>query len=301
MKHVISVSLGSSLRDKKLELVVLGEKVLVERIGTNGNLKKAAEIIKAYEGKADAIGFGGADLGMLVGGRYYPIHSLKRFGKLIQKTPLLDGIGLKNTLESSIAGFLEKELGEWLDQQGRKVLLVSSVSRWGMAQSFINAGYHCTFGDFVFTLGLPLPLHSRKNILLSTRIFCPLITRLPFHWLYPIGEQNNKHKPMFDRYYQEATVIAGDCLYIMQSLPKNLDGKIIVTNTTTEADIEAFRKAGIKYLVTTTPVYEGRSFGTNVLEAIITAISNKNRQLSDNELYEWIDKLNIVPQLQKIN
>jgi hypothetical protein len=56
--------------------------------------------------------------------------------------------------------------------------------------------------------------------------------------------------------------------------------KIIATNTTTAADVELFREAGIKYLVTSTPVLEGRSFGTNMMEAALIAASGKGRALT---------------------
>jgi hypothetical protein len=50
-----------------------------------------------------------------------------------------------------------------------------------------------------------------------------------------------------------------------------MDGKIIVTNTTTQHDRDLFKQAGVRLLVTTTPMLDGRSFGTNMMEAgIIT-------------------------------
>jgi hypothetical protein len=65
--------------------------------------------------------------------------------------------------------------------------------------------------------------------------------------------------------------------------------------------VEAFRKAGVKYLVTTTPVLEGRSFGTNMMEAALVAISGKGRPLTWSELNEMLDKLGFEPQLQELN
>jgi hypothetical protein len=84
-------------------------------------------------------------------------------------------------------------------------------------------------------------------------------------------------------------------------MPDRLDGKVIVTNTTTADDVETFRKAGVKYLVTTTPVLEGRSFGTNMMEAALVAVSGKGRPLSWDELNEILDKLGFKPQLQELN
>jgi len=41
-----------------------------------------------------------------------------------------------------------------------------------------------------------------------------------------------------------------------------------LTNTTTSENVEELKKRGVSLLITTTPVIEGRSFGTNVLEGV---------------------------------
>jgi hypothetical protein len=96
-------------------------------------------------------------------------------------------------------------------------------------------------------------------------------------------------------------VIAGDCHYIKRFMPDTLPGKVIVTNTTTLEDVETFRKAGVKYLVTTTPVLDGRSFGTNMMEAALVAVSGKGRPLTWDELNVMLDQLGFEPQLQELN
>jgi hypothetical protein len=53
--------------------------------------------------------------------------------------------------------------------------------------------------------------------------------------------------------------------------------------------------------VTTTPVFNGRSFGTNVIEAVLIAISGQNRKLTRDELFRMLNQTGIGPQLQKLN
>jgi hypothetical protein len=84
-------------------------------------------------------------------------------------------------------------------------------------------------------------------------------------------------------------------------MPDDMSGKIVVTNTTTPADVELFRKTGVKYLVTTTPVLDGRSFGTNMMEAALVALSGKGRPLSLDEYNELLERLDFKPQLQELN
>jgi hypothetical protein len=55
--------------------------------------------------------------------------------------------------------------------------------------------------------------------------------------------------------------------------------------------VQIFRAAGVRHLVTTTPVMEDRSFGTSMIEAALIAVSGKGRKLTLDELTELIEKL----------
>ena len=301
MKRAVSISIGSSKRDKSVEVELLGEKVIIERIGTDGDMEKAALRYKELDGKVDAFGVGGADLGVTVAGKTYPLYSVKPMVRYVKETPLVDGAGLKNTIENRLAPFIDEHIGEYVERLGKKAFITLGVDRWGMSTSFLDQGYECIFGDLMFGLSLPFTVRSAAALKRLAAIMMPIAGRLPFDWIYPTGEKQEKRVPKWGQYYQWGTVIAGDCLYIKRHMPDRLDGKVIATNTTTPADVEAFREAGVKYLVTSTPVLEGRSFGTNMMEAALIAVSGKKRVLSHAELNELLDQLGFEPQLQELN
>ncbi|MBC8447257.1 MAG: hypothetical protein H8D78_05865 [Chloroflexi bacterium] len=75
----------------------------------------------------------------------------------------------------------------------------------------------------------------------------------------------------------------------------------MVTNTTTEANIELLRERGVRLVITTTPCYEGRTFGTNMMEAALTAYAGQGRPLNDAELNALIDELDIRPSVHRLN
>jgi hypothetical protein len=301
MKRAVSISIGSSARDKAVVVELLGEQVSIERIGTDGDMEKAAELYRDLDGKVDAFGVGGADLGLMVDKKWYTLHSVQPMVRYVKQTPLLDGAGLKNTLENKLAPFMEKQFGEYLKEKGKKALITSGADRWGMSTSFAEGGYECVFGDLMFGLGIGIPVRSLRGMKILASLLLPVVSRLPFEWIYPTGEKQENRVPKWEKYYQWATVIAGDCLYIKRHMPDRLDGKVIATNTTTTEDVKLFRQAGIKYLVTSTPVLEGRSFGTNMMEAALVAVSGKNRVLTHDELNELLDRLGLEPQLQTLN
>ena len=300
MKSAVSVSIGSSKRNKAVEVTLLGEKVRIERIGTDGDMEAAALKFQELDGKADAFGVGGADLGALADGKWYPFYSVKPMVRYIKQTPLVDGGGLKNTLENKAPAFLDKHIGDYINQRGRKVLVTVGVDRWGLSRAFADAGYETVYGDLMFGLDIPIAIHKLKNLKLLAALLMPIAGRLPFEWIYPTGEKQEKRTPKWGKHYAWATVIAGDCHYIKRFMPADLTGKVIVTNTTTPEDVAEFKKAGVKYLITTTPVLEGRSFGTNMMEAALVAVSGKKRPLSWDELSEMLDKLGFEPQLQDL-
>jgi hypothetical protein len=301
MKRAVGISVGSSKRDKAVEVTLLGERVSIERIGTDGDMEAAALKYKELDGRVDAFGVGGADLGLMVDDKWYPLYSVRPMVRYVKKTPIVDGVGLKNTLEKSSAPFLEAHLAEYLSKVGRRVFVVSGADRWGMSTSFLDAGYECIFGDLMFGLGIPVALHTAQQLKTLAALLMPIAGRLPFNWVYPTGEKQEQRHPKFVKYYNWASVVAGDCHYIKQHMPDDMQGKIIVTNTTTPEDQKLFKDLGVKYLVTTTPIIDGRSFGTNMMEAALVAVAGKGRPLNRDEYNEMLARLKFEPQLQPLN
>ncbi|HJW83825.1 MAG TPA: quinate 5-dehydrogenase [Anaerolineae bacterium] len=298
MKRAVSVSLGSATRDKVVEVELLGERVRIERIGTDGDIARAAALYAELDGQVDAFGVGGIDLGEHTPWKFYPLHDAQRMVKGVRRTPVVDGGGLKMTLEARVMQVVEREIGS--DIQPKTALLVAAITRYGMTLSFVEAGYQCVFADLMFALGLPIPLRSLAALRRLAKLLLPALGRMPIAWLYPTGEKQEKNEPKYESYYQWASVTAGDFLYVKKHLPLRMDGKVIVTNTTTSADVDMLRARGVKVLVTTTPVYEGRSFGTNMLEAALVAVSGKGRPLTHAELEALIDQLKLEPQIQRL-
>lgn len=299
MKRAVSISLGSPSRDKAVEINLLGETVRIERIGTNGDETKARQMFREMDGKVDAFGLGGYDLGVHTPWKFYPLHDALKLVQDVKQTPYVDGSGLKETLESRVMQWVEKKIGDEI--QPKTAFLVAGITRYGMTESFIKAGYQCVFGDLMFGLDIPIAIRSLSSLNTLARILMPIIGRMPMSMLYPTGEKQEQVTPKFEKYYQGNTVTGGDFLYVKQHMPEDMRGKIIVTNTTTPADVEFLKKRGIKYLVTTTLNLDGRSFGTNMMEAALIAVAGKGRTLTTDELNGLIDQLGLEPQLQKLN
>ena len=290
-KHVVSVSLGSSARDVDVTVELLGERVRIERRGTDGDVKAARRLVGELDGVVDAIGLGGLDLFLQWMGRRYYFREARFIAAAARRTPVVCGAGLKDSLERRAVALLEPTVG-W---RGRRVLMTIGGDRFGMAESLVAAGAEVRFGDLMFTLGLPWPIRSMQALDAVARTLAPALTKLPVSWLYPTGSSQGRTTTdeRYAAHYRWAEVVAGDWHSIRRYAPARLDGRTVFTNTTTKADVAFLAAAGAARLVTTTPRFDGRSLATNLLEAAFVALRGPDQGRAGYEAI--LDELGYAP------
>jgi hypothetical protein len=300
MKRVVSISLGSSDRDHKAVTQFGGQEFTIERIGTDGDKAKAMQLIRELDGKVDAFGMGGTDLYIYAGNKRYTFAESAQIATAAHKTPIVDGSGVKNTLERRVIQYLAKHEG--INFKNKPVLVVCAVDRFGLAEELVANGSKVVFGDLLFGLGLPLPIRSLGTLATLARIIAPIITKLPISMFYPTGDEQKKNTPRFGSYFEEAEIIAGDFHFIRRYMPARLDGKLIITNTVTQADEKMLQERGVATLITTTPEFGGRSFGTNMLEGVLVTLSGKRpEELTVSDYDRILDQINIAPRIKRLS
>ncbi|MBX3118804.1 MAG: hypothetical protein KF784_07035 [Fimbriimonadaceae bacterium] len=299
MKRVVSISLGSSKGNKEHEVEILGEQFRIERIGTDGDMDKFSAMFRELDGKVDAIGVGGADIYLVIGEKRYAFRQIQKIARQCKQTPVVDGSGLKHTLERKTIYALNEEGTVRFNDE--KVLLVSAVDRYGMAQALSELCPNVVYGDLMFGIGLPLRVRRYSTVKLIGALSLPIITKLPFKWFYPTGEKQDKRTPKFKWAFDEATVIAGDTHFVKRYAPDKMYGKTIITQTLRKHTIDFFRSAGVSRIITTTPVMGGETFATNVMEGVVVALLGKRpEQLTEKDYLDTLAKLNWHPNVLKI-
>ena len=297
MKKVVSVSLGSSTRDHQAQVNLLGEDFDISRVGTDGKLDAAIAKVQELDGHVDAIGLGGIDVYLYAGKHRYALRDGLRLLEAAKTTPVVDGSGLKNTLEREAVRYMQEDLG--ISLKGKKVLMVSALDRFGMAQALVDAGADVLFGDFIFALDLDKPVKGLHEFEEMAEKYLPDACKLPFQFFYPTGKKQEKPpQPKYPQYYHDADIIAGDFHFMRQFMPDDLKGKIVLTNTVTEKDVDELRKRGVKMLITTTPDFQGRSFGTNVVEAALLALLGKKwNEVTPGDYERVLHELHLKPRV----
>lgn len=302
-KSVVSISLGSSVRDHQTE-VQLGDKhFLVRREGTDGDLDLLKQRLTELDADSSvaAIGLGGTDLFLNAADRTYWLRETKPLAKLVRNKALVDGSGFKGAVEADTVRYLRDDLD--LDLQDKRVLITSAVDRWGLGMAFYEAGIDTDFADLFYILGLRKIIRNKKTLTRVVRLAAPIAVNLPFAWLYPSGSDHTlepKRHPWTDKLYYDYDIIAGDYKYISKYMPSDLKGTWVITNTTTAADIEFLRSRGVSKLITTTPRLNGRTFGTNVMEALLIAAAGENRALNPQQYLALLAEHDLRPSSQEL-
>lgn len=293
-KRVVSISLGTSRDNKLQDTTILGFPFHIERIGVDGDLGRFARMFAELDGKVDAFGIGGADLYVTLGDKRYEFSQIRRLISGAKTTPLLDGSGLKHTLERETVQRLQAD--GTIDFGRERVLLVSAVDRYGMAQALDKLCPDVVYGDLLFGMGLPFPLRSYSAVQRLGALVLPIITKLPFKWFYPTGKKQETRVPKHQKIFEWATLIAGDKHYIRRYAPDDLSDKTILTQSIRKSDLEWLSMTNARRVITTTPEMSGETFATNVMEAVIVAALGKGKTpLAESDYLAALDRLQWKP------
>lgn len=295
-KHVVSVSLGSSSRDKSVVIELGGVEVRAERRGVDGDTAAFNRLMRELDGTVDVLSVGGTEIAFHVDGEALTFRSTDKLIEGVTKTPIVDGSGLKLTLERRVFDMVaQDDPSTEPSLRFKQAFFNVALDRWGMALAVDEVSDDVSYGDIMFPFGLPVALRNLRQVKRAAKLLVPVAGRMPLRWLYPSGDSQTVREPKFDKWFEASDLICGDFLYIGKHAPDRLDGKTILTNTTTEANVEWLAASGASMLITTTPRFEGRSFGTNLTEACITAVVGAGQRLSVEETNQAIDDLRIRP------
>jgi hypothetical protein len=149
---------------------------------------------------------------------------------------------------------------------------------------------------------VPYPIRSLAELQRLSRRLVREMVKLPLRMLYPTGAaQDAAPEARFPEQYAANRLIAGDFHLIRRYLPAQLDGQAILTNTTIATDRADLRRRGARWLFTTTPLLEGRSFGTNALEAAMVAVLGRPpAELVAEDFDQLLDAMDYRPEIMDL-
>lgn len=303
MKHIVSVSLGSSKDNYEFETEFLGQEFKIQRIGTDGSREKAAEKLLEYDKRADAIGIGHVKFPYAKASTYLSKKhddKIKRLGKRIQ-TPVTTGAALRDVSFEWSLRFIDHKFGDYF--KNAKVLFLSGMDNYRIAKVMAEYTDNLTFADPVLENGISKFIHSLKGFERYTMGTHEILDWLPGKRLtssvVPLKKWNQY---ILKKAMQKATIIVVPNLGFYNLLKdtsiEELGGKTIITATAYDDRVEFLKARGVDVIIDTTPKIFERVVGPNVIEAVIlAALERKSDMVHPDDLLEIISMQKMDPRV----
>lgn len=300
-KDIISISLGPSHLDYEFSTHIFGKKVHVRRIGTDGNVQRARELVTEFDGQVDAIGLGGVSLLFRIGNKTFVHKQIKTVVKAARTTPVVDGIHIKNTLERwSISQLAQQEKSLF---KHKRVFFLSGIEHFGIAQVLNGFTSQISFGDPIFHLNLPFVLKSFDQLERYAKLVMPILCRLPALRLSQTSQRRIHSKPRITKYFNQANVIVAESDFIRKYAINDLKGKTMITNPSSSSDVNELRSSGAESLITLTPqLSKGLPFVTaDVIEAIFVSFLDSHHKTTDDDYLDLASQCKLKPRFIVLN
>ncbi len=303
MKTVISVSQGSSEYDYDLKTEFLKQSFHIIRIGTDGDIPRAEEVLRSVHEQADAFGLSMVPDHYQVGSLQLKHPDTAKLEACIPDKPITTGAGLRGILQEWTVRHTQSELGHFFDNA--RVLFMNGKAGYRLAKSLSEYTDNLFFADPYIDFGVPRLLTSLRQLEIYTSLTAPVMfrraaaeavktaLRTP---LYRLGEELIKGS--LHQAVKDAHVIVATMEDLEQFTDKELDGKTILTSRVTDTALDWMRSRWVATVVDYSPWLEGRPLGMNVMEAMISAaLSRTPDQLGANDYLDVIQALGIEPRI----
>ncbi|WP_203141831.1 dehydrogenase [Marinobacter mangrovi] len=302
MKTVASISLGSSDEDYTVEAHFLGEAVKVIRLGADGDLEKAGQLLENVRAQADAIGLSIPDTAHST----LPARRNAQFAYLKQRAPeacIGTGEDLRGLLQEWAVRHVQTTLEHFFDNA--RVLILDGRSGYPIARALREHTDNLSFANPWLDFGIPRMLTSIEQMNAYSEFAGALLERPATQWvrrtvahspLWQLG------KPLADgalhHAIAESHVIVASPNHLQSLEDTDLDGKTIMTSRVTDKTLAWMRAHKVAMVVDDSPWLEGRPVGVNVLEALICATTSRSpEQLSDDDYLQAIRATGIEPRI----
>ncbi|MBF0200051.1 MAG: dehydrogenase [Desulfamplus sp.] len=304
MKQITNISLGPAADNYQMEAVFLGKKFNIKRFGTNGDLKKAEDMLLMWNKKADVISLSAVKYMYGQGSKTIMTGKLKKLIKVANSltTPVTTGETLRRVTHEWCIRHAQFQLGNNFFTNAR-VLFLSGMASEKIANVMSEYTGNIAFADPVYENSIPKIIHSRLDLdRYAKRIHRPISWIPGREHVSEPSRLKAVNNYVLQRALKDATVVVipyNDFYdYINPFTEGELKDKVVITTTAYEDRIEVLKEMGVAMIIDTTPKILDRVVGVSVQEALmISALDIPKTAAMKDDLLEVISEQRLDPRI----
>ncbi len=295
MKTVISISLGSKNQDFEFTTTFLGQKLRVQRVGTDGNVSKAVKLLKHWEQRADAIGLGVVKDSYRIGAQRLIDKDTSRLSGEVTRVPLTTGARLGDIFLEWAVRHTQNELGRYFDNAN--VLFFSGMANYKLAMSMSEYTSNLQFADPLLQLGVPKLLTSLDALGLYASGMHYVSDWTPPR-VIPAMLLKQWTRFVLGKALAKATMVVAPVHELDDFGLEELAGKTIITSNVNDQRLARFSDKGVNMVIDGSPVLAGHVLGPEMLDAMIIAATGKSPEdIFEDDILEIITGLDMAPRI----
>jgi predicted amino acid dehydrogenase len=297
MKQVLVIHINEGSETTKVSF--LGEEIQIRRVGCHGDIERARSLITENDGQVDAIALEGMPAQLKLGGARRTHEVGAKLLKAAEKTPVVDGTGLRGSLERWAILLADRAQPGIFSE--KRILMVPGLNHNGLAQVLTQHSEAVRYADPLIFFGLPdLPgVGSQQTLDQAANPTLDQLKDAPFRRLTP--QAGKPGTPRSADPFKWADLLAGDMGAIRRYAPNDLKRKTIVVESANQADLDDLRQRGVSIVVTLMPSLENPRGGLGrwsaaTIEAVLAALrSNTDLPLNENTYMDMVADLEWTP------
>jgi len=295
MREVIKLSFGSSKDNFDKIVEMNGQKIHVRGIGVNYDIDLALDIVKRYAPECDAFALSGFILDIKVQGDTYVHEMVKSIRKAAGQVPVFDGNLLrKAAIPWALKRYIEQEK-HFLSN--KSISFYTGLVQWSFLPFFDEYNCRMVFGDFYFSLGIPLAIDGIKGLETFLKVNAPILSRMKLKKkvIRNFGSYRASMKTM-------RSFTNSDIFFITESQLRftelnDLSGKTVIIDRLTNESKEKIFKAHATRILNLFPVSaEEPQLSSSTIEAMLRTVGPRDF-LVEEDILNYLQEIKITPEM----
>jgi predicted amino acid dehydrogenase len=270
MKSVVSISLGARAGDYDFTTRFRGESFRVRRLGTDGDVGRALDLLARWQGECDAIGLGSVRDHQVVGAHRIEDPVTAELEAAVCEVPVTTGARLRGFLDEWAVRHVQHRRRH--DFTNARVLFLSGLTSHRIAQVLSEYTGNLSFADPLLQLGLPKLLGSLGQLEAWAAVLASARRLLPDLWpKVPQAIREGWARIALRGAFDAATVVVAPHEALEPFGPAELAGKVVLTSAVPDDRLKPLADRGVDVVIDRTPQLLDRVVDVDVLEALIVA------------------------------
>jgi predicted amino acid dehydrogenase len=295
-RTVVNVSLAGSGRDFDERVRFLHHEFRILRLGTDGDVGAAEDLVRKWSADADAIAVTGIREARATGLYDGDLDAIERVKRAARAVPVTDGHGLRDVLQEWAIRHVQAQMPGFFNN-ARTVVLggLNHARTTRILREFTD---NLEFADPLLRLDLPAKLDSVPLLGLAVSVGMWPLHHLPRQ----VRSQINAPAQLISNAL--ARNAARDCDVVVATYDEltvfgldDLAGKTLVTSGISDDRLEELASRGVDMVLDSTPQPFRVTVNAAVLEALMHATVSGSGPLTNDDLLDMIGSADLEPRV----